>query len=141
MPITRNFAVQGRTNAAGARMRRSGRDTVWTRAQSDARFRTAMLTEAINELLAGDLDTGKAMLCCTGKYECRERRMRKSGRDYVNATLTFDGLAKATRLPTKSLQRILGPRGNPTAESLFAIFKVLQKSERIRLAVTHKRAA
>jgi len=107
MPITRKF-----------------RDTVWTRAQSDTRFRTAMLTEAINELLAGDLDTGKAML-----------------RDYVNASITFDGLAKATRLPTKSLQRMLGPRGNPTAESLFAIFKVLQKSERIRLAVTHKRAA
>jgi len=76
MPITRNSAVQGRTNAAGARMRttartqeversrmpkpRSGRDTVWSRAQSDARFRAAMLTEAINELLAGDLDTGKA---------------------------------------------------------------------------------
>jgi len=75
-------------------------------------------------LLAGDLDTGKAML-----------------RDYVNASITFDGLAKATRMPTKSLQRMLGPRGNPTAESLFAIFKVLQKSERIRLAVTHKRAA
>ena len=107
MPITRKF-----------------RDTVWTRAQNDARFRTAMLTEAINELLAGDLDTGKAML-----------------RDYVNASITFDGLAKATRLPTKSLQRMLGPRGNPTAESLFTIFKVLQKSERIRLAVTHKRAA
>lgn len=107
MPITRKF-----------------RDTVWTRAQSDARFRTAMLTEAINELLAGDLDTGKAML-----------------RDYVNASITFDRLAKATRLPTKSLQRMLGPRGNPTAESLFAIFKVLQKTERIRLAVTHKRAA
>ena len=107
MPITRKF-----------------RDTVWTRAQSDTRFRTAMLTEAINELLAGDLDTGKAML-----------------RDYVNASITFDGLAKATRLPTKSLQRMLGPSGNPTAESLFAIFKVLQKSERIRFAVTHKRAA
>ena len=107
MPITRKF-----------------RDTVWTRAQSDARFRTAMLTETINELLTGDLDTGKAML-----------------RDYVNASITFDGLAKATRLPTKSLQRMLGPRGNPTAVSLFAIFKVLQKSERIRLAVTHKRAA
>jgi len=52
---------------------------------------------------------------------------------------------------------MLGLRGNPTAESLFAIFKVLhdcmdaggratpgavaEKSERIRLAVTHKRAA
>ncbi len=107
MPITRKF-----------------RKTVWTRAQSDARFRAAMLTEAINDLLAGDLDTGKAML-----------------RDYVNATVTFDGLAKATRIPTKSLQRMLGPHGNPTAESLFAIIKVLQESERIRLAVTTKRAA
>ncbi len=107
MPITRKF-----------------RETVWTRAQSDARFRAAMLTEAINDLLAGDLDTGKAML-----------------RDYVNATITFDGLAKATRIPAKSLQRMLGPRGNPTAESLFAVIKVLQESERIKLAVTTKRAA
>ena len=107
MPITRKF-----------------RDTVWTRAQSDTRFRTAMLSEAINELLAGDLDTGKAML-----------------RDYVNATITFDGLAKATRIPTKSLQRMLGPRGNPTAESLFSIIKALQKSENIKLTVKTKRAA
>jgi DNA-binding phage protein len=107
MPITRKF-----------------RDTVWTRAQSDARFRAAMLTEAINELLAGDLDTGKAML-----------------RDYVNASITFDGLAKATRIPTKSLQRMLGPRGNPTAVSLFAIIKVLQGAERIRFSVITKRAA
>jgi DNA-binding phage protein len=83
-----------------------------------------MLTEAINELLSGDLDTGKAML-----------------RDYVNASITFDGLAKQTGIPSKSLQRMLGPRGNPTAESLFAVIKVLQESERIKLAVTTKRAA
>ena len=74
--------------------------------------------------MAGDVATGKAML-----------------RDNVNASITFDGLAKATRLPTKSLQRMLGPRGNPTAENLFTIIKVLQSSERIRLAVTPKRAA
>jgi DNA-binding phage protein len=83
-----------------------------------------MLTEAINDLLAGEIDSGKAML-----------------RDYVNATITFEGLAKATRIPTKSLQRMLGPRGNPTAESLFAIIKALQKSESIKLTVTTKRAA
>ena len=105
-------------------MTRKFRKTVWARAQSDARFRAAMLTEAINALLAGDLDTGKAML-----------------RDYVNATVTFDGLAKATRIPTKSLQRMLGPRGNPTAESLFAVIKVLQKSERITLAIKPTRRA
>ena len=107
MPITRKF-----------------RDTVWVRAQSDARFRTAMLSEAINELLAGDLATGKAQL-----------------RDYVNATITFDGLAGKTGIPSKSLQRMLGPRGNPTAESLFAIIKVLQKAERITLAVRPTRQA
>ena len=107
MPITRKF-----------------RETVWARAQDDARFREAMLTEAINELLAGDLEAGKAML-----------------RDYVNATITFEGLAKKTGLPSKSLQRMLGPSGNPTAESLFEVIKALQASEHIRLAVTSTRHA
>jgi len=36
---------------------------------------------------------------------------------------------------------MLGPRGNPTAVSLFAIIKVLQGAERIRFSVTTKRAA
>lgn len=108
MPITRKF-----------------RATVWSRARDDARFREAMLAEAINELLAGDLDAGKAML-----------------RDYVNATITFEGLSKKTGKPSKSLQRMLGPSGNPTAESLFGIIKVLQSAERIKLAVkSSKRAA
>lgn len=107
MPITRKF-----------------RSTVWARAQGDARYRAAMLTEAINELLGGDLDTGKAVL-----------------RDYVNATITFDGLAKETRIPTKSMQRMLGPRGNPTAERLLAIIKALQDAEHIRLSVKPTRHA
>jgi DNA-binding phage protein len=107
MPITRKF-----------------RDTIVQRVQKDSRFRTAMLSEAINELLSGELLTGKAML-----------------RDYVNATITFDGLAKATSKPSKSLQRMLGPRGNPTAESLFAIIKALQDAEHIRLDVKSRNAA
>ena len=79
MPITRTF-----------------RATVLARAQRDTRFRFAMLTEAINELLSGELDAGRAML-----------------RDYVNATVTFDVLAKRTGKPSKSLQRMLSPSGNP----------------------------
>ncbi len=106
-------------------MTRRFRETVWARAQGDARFRAAMLTEAINELLTGDLDAGRAML-----------------RDYINATLTFDGLATETGNPSKSLQRMFGPRGNPTAESLFGVIKVLQQAGHIQLAVkTTKRAA
>ena len=101
MPITREF-----------------RQTVLARAQTDRQFRQAMLTEAINELLGGDLAAGKAML-----------------RDYINATITFDRLAKALKRPSKSLQRMLGPRGNPTAESIFSIIKVLQGTEQVQLQV------
>lgn len=107
MPITRYF-----------------RATVWARAQKDPRYRAAMLTEAINELLAGDLDAGKAML-----------------RDYVNATITFDGLAKESGIPGKSLQRMLGPRGNPRADSLFGIIRVLQDAEHVQLQVKVSRVA
>lgn len=106
MPITREF-----------------RETL-PRAKADARYRAAMLTEAINELLAGDLGTGKAML-----------------RDYVNATITFERLARETGLPVKSLQRMLGPKGNPTAENLFAVIKALQGAERITSAVKPTRHA
>ncbi len=101
MPITREF-----------------RETVLARAQTDRQFRQAMLTEAINELLAGDLAAGKAML-----------------RDYINATITFDRLAKVLKKPSKSLQRMLGPRGNPTAESIFGIIKALQGAEQVQLQV------
>jgi DNA-binding phage protein len=107
MPITREF-----------------RETVQARAKADARYRAAMLTEAINELLAGDLATGKAML-----------------RDYVNAAITFERLAGETGIPVKSLQRMLGPKGNPTAENLFAVIKALQDAERITLAVKPTRHA
>jgi DNA-binding phage protein len=107
MPITREF-----------------RETVRARAQADARYRAAMVIEAVNELLAGDLDTGKALL-----------------RDYVNAAITFDRLAEATGLPVKSLQRMLGPRGNPTAENLLAVIKAVQDAERITLAVKPVRRA
>src|SRR5688572_23993032 len=103
---------------------RQFRETIVARAQGDRRFREAMLMEAINELLAGDLAAGKAML-----------------RDYVNATITFDGLAKELGKPGKSLQRMLGPNGNPTAGSIFGIIKVLQESEHLRLQVKAKKAA
>jgi DNA-binding phage protein len=100
------------------------RETIQARAQNDRRFREAMLTEAINEFLGGDLEAGKAML-----------------RDYVNATITFEGLANELGKPSKSLHRMLGPSGNPTAESIFGILKVLQDSEHVQLQVKASRKA
>ncbi|MEY2928079.1 MAG: hypothetical protein RL367_2556 [Pseudomonadota bacterium] len=41
---------------------RKFRDTVRARVQADPAFRTALLTEAVNAILTGDTDTGKAVL-------------------------------------------------------------------------------
>jgi len=104
---------------------RKFRATVMDRALSDPAFRRQMLTEAVNELLTGDLGAGKAML-----------------RDYINATITFQQLAKKLKKTDKSVHRMLGPRGNPRADNILDIIKILQTYERVRLRVeAHKAAA
>jgi hypothetical protein len=62
---------------------------------------------------------------------------------FFYAVLKFScyGLAKATGKPSKSLQRMLGPSGNPTAESLLGIIKVLQEVEHVQLRVEVARVA
>jgi DNA-binding phage protein len=95
---------------------RSFRDTVQKRAANDPDFRRALLIEAINELLAGDYNVAKAIL-----------------RDYINATITFPELAKKLRKDSKSIHRMLGPKGNPRMDSISGILKVLQKQEHIKL--------
>jgi DNA-binding phage protein len=97
---------------------REFRETVQARAQRDTRFRRALLTEAVNELLAGDMAAGKALL-----------------RDYINATLGFERLGSEVGRSSKSLQRMLGPSGNPTAENLLAILKALQAYEEVTITV------
>ena len=100
------------------------RKTILTRAENDADFRRHMLTEAVNELLAGDLNAGKAIL-----------------RDYINATITFEGLAKKLNKSSKSVHRMLGPRGNPRAENILEIIRILQVHEHVILQVRAKQAA
>ena len=100
---------------------RDFKETVLARAQRDPKYREALFTEAINAYLAGDTGTGKAML-----------------RDLVNATIGFEGLAAEVRRPSKSLHRMLAPRGNPSTENFFDIVSTLQKKTRTRLRVTAK---
>jgi DNA-binding phage protein len=97
---------------------REFRATLLERAQKDAEFRQAMLKEGIDALLAGDLETGKAML-----------------RDYINAAVGFGRLAEVTHIPAKSLMRMFGPKGNPRADNLFQIIHQLQAHEGIHLEV------
>lgn len=97
---------------------RGFRTTLLERAQRDADFRQAMLKEGIDTMLAGDLETGKAIL-----------------RDYINSAVGFGQLAEATQIPAKSLMRMFGPKGNPRADNLFQIIRHLQAYEGIRLEV------
>jgi len=103
---------------------RKFRATIMDRASSDPIFRRQLLTEAVNELLAGDLDAGKAIL-----------------RDYINATITFQQLAKKLKKTDKSVHRMLGPRGNPRADNILDIIKILQAYERVHLRVEAHRVA
>lgn len=98
---------------------RGFRVTLLERAQKDAEFRRAMLKEGIDTMLAGDVETGKAIL-----------------RDYINAAVGFGHLSEATRIPAKSLMRMFGPKGNPRADNLFQIIKHLQAREGIHLEVS-----
>src|SRR5580700_6589322 len=98
---------------------REFKDTVKARAARDSAFREALLTEAAEQLLAGDLETGKAVL-----------------RDYINATVGFEKLARATGTPAKSLMRMLGPKGNPRAGNLLAVLGKLQRVTGVHLAVS-----
>ena len=79
MPLTKDF-----------------KETVRARLIRSSGFRKAVLQEAVDGLLAGDVDTGKALL-----------------RDYVNGTMGFERLGELTGIPAKSLMRMLGPKGNP----------------------------
>lgn len=94
------------------------KQTILERTKRDPAFRKALFKEAIERFLAGEVDTGKMIL-----------------RDFINATIGFSKLARATKRSPKSLMRMLGPAGNPQAQNLFEIVAYLQSAERIRLQV------
>ena len=97
---------------------RSFKDLVQKRVAAEPEFGAALLREGIDVMLAGDIDTGKAIL-----------------RDYIKATVGFERLGAATGTQPKSLIRMFGPRGNPQARNLFSVIFYLQKQAGIELRV------
>jgi DNA-binding phage protein len=102
---------------------RDFKETIQVRAQRDPAFRKELLREGIESLLAGDVNTGKTVL-----------------RDYINATVGFSELAEVTHRSSKSLMRMLGPKGNPNARNMFAIVAYLQQQAGIRFKLCPQRA-
>ncbi|MGO9231964.1 MAG: DNA-binding protein [Bryobacteraceae bacterium] len=97
---------------------RDFKETVQRRVQRDPAFRRALLREAAESMLSGDMAAGKAVL-----------------RDYINSTIGFPELAEATQIPSKSLMRMLGPNGNPRANNIFDIMAFVQRHEGVRFQV------
>lgn len=56
-------------------------------------------------------------------------------RDLVNATVGFEGLAKETAKPSKSLHRMLSINGNPSMDNLAAILAVIRSNLGVAMEV------
>jgi len=97
---------------------KSFNELVQNRMANDPDFAAALLHEGIDTMLAGDVDTGKAIL-----------------RNYIKATGGFERLGAATGTQPKSLIRMFGPRGNPQARNLFGIIGYLQQQAGVQLHV------
>jgi DNA-binding phage protein len=110
--------LQAKKTVNNMALTRDFKQTIQARVRRDPAFRKELLREAIDCLLVGDIETGKTVL-----------------RDYINATVGFSKLSRSTRIPSKSIMRMLGPAGNPRAQNIFQIVATLQQYEGIRLHV------
>jgi DNA-binding phage protein len=97
---------------------RSFKHLVQKHIAEDSAFGIALLREAIDTMLSGDVDTGKSIL-----------------RDYIKATVGFEKLGRDIGTQPKSLIRMFGPKGNPQARNLFNIVSYLQKQAGTELHV------
>jgi DNA-binding phage protein len=88
---------------------RDFRKTVQARTKRNPAYREAMLTEAVDSFLSGDVEVGKAIL-----------------RDYINATIGFEALSRQLDKPSKSLHRMLSPSGNPKTNNFFEILRAVR---------------
>ena len=121
--------VQGTKNASAGRrqgqeakevmtmaLTRDFKRTVVARVERYPAFARALLDEAATLFLSGEPETARLTL-----------------RDLVNATLGFEQLAKLTAMPSKSLHRMLSPKGNPSMDNLAAIFNSVRKRLKVSL--------
>lgn len=92
--------------------------TVYNRIQQDSEFAIALLDEAISLFLNGDPVTARIILS-----------------DIINATIGFEKLALETDKPSKSLNRMLSPNGNPTMNNLANIIGILRQNLNVNIEV------
>lgn len=98
--------------------------TVVERVERDPEFAKALLDEAASLFLSGEPDAARLIL-----------------RDLVNATVGFETLAELTHKPSKSLHRMLSPKGNPSMDNLAAIFDAIRTGLKVSFDIRVVEAA
>lgn len=93
------------------------------RVQRDPDFARALLQEAVQALLADDVPVARALL-----------------RDVIKGSIGYAALSRRTGTPEKSLVRMFGATGNPTAHNLFSVLTHLQQHSGVRLEVAAVRS-
>ena len=97
---------------------RSFNEIVQERAGRDPAFAGLLLEEAVQCLLAGDLPTARSLI-----------------RDAIKGSMGYGELSRCTGTPEKSLVRMFGPAGNPTAANMASVLYELQRHGKLRLRV------
>lgn len=98
---------------------RDFKQTVMERVNREPSFALGLLDEASCLFLNGEPETARLIL-----------------RDLVNATIGFEGLAKAVGIPAKSLHRMLSEHGNPSMNNIAAIYIALSQSLCVEIRIT-----
>ncbi len=97
------------------------RKTVLERIQNDPEYTAALYAEAVECLIEGDKATALSII-----------------RDLVHAHISFKILAKETGMGEKALHRMLGSRGNPTADRLCRVMHTVEQDLGLTTEVTAK---
>jgi DNA-binding phage protein len=97
---------------------RSFNEIVQDRVGREPAFAGALLEEAVQCMLAGELPTARSLI-----------------RDAIKGSIGYAELSRRTGTPEKSLVRMFGPTGNPTAANMASVLHELQRHGRVRLRV------
>lgn len=102
---------------------RSIGEVTQARVKRDSEFARALLQEAVQALLSDDVRTARTLI-----------------RDVIRGSIGYATLSRRTGTPEKSLVRMFGANGNPTAANLFAVLTHLQHHSGITFHVEAVRA-
>ena len=97
---------------------RSFDEVVQARVGREEAFADALLQEAVQEMLAGELDVARSLI-----------------RVVIKGSMGYAELSRRTGTPEKSLVRMFGPNGNPTAANIFSVLAQLQRHSGVSLQV------